>query len=212
LPTVVGTGALGPRTMGMFYMLRPLLLEQRNHPMPVQLEGLKMAEGGRMERRRLAAAMAVVPVLALLAYFWATLRVGYHLGMTSGDTHVYNLLIGGWATDELRSQLENPTHPDLSGSLAMLFSAAVTSLLYYLKLRYVWWPLHPVAFPIAMSNTIAGIVPALFLTWLIKSLLLRYGGLRAHRTALPVFLGLLVGDATTALLRELVFAVLGRRA
>lgn len=87
----------------------------------------------------------------------------------------------------------------------------MTLLLYDLKLRFIWWPLHPVAFPIAMSNTIAGITPALFLTWLIKSLLLRYGGLRAHRTALPLFLGLLAGDATVSLLREVVFAALGRR-
>ena len=212
LPTLAGTKALGSRTMGMFYVLMPLLREQRNNPVPLQLEGLKMAEGGRMERRPLAAAMAVVPVLALLAYFWATLHVGYHLGMTSAQASIWNLHVGENRTEELCAPLENPTHPDLSGSLAMLFSAAVTALLYYLKLRYVWWPLHPVAYPIAMSNTIAGIAPALFLTWLVKSLLLRYGGLRAHRTALPLFLGLLAGDATVSLLREVVFAALGRRA
>ena len=211
LPTVAGTSVLGPRTMGMLYMLRPLLLEQRNNPAPLQLEGLKMAEGGRMERRRLAVALAVVPVVALLAYFWSTLQVGYRLGMASGHTHVYNVLIGGWATEELRSTLENPTHPDLSGSAAIVFSAVVTSLLYYLKLRFAWWPLHPVAFPIAMSNTIASVTPALFLAWLIKLLLLRYGGLRAHRTALPMFLGLLVGDATVTLLRQLLFAALGKQ-
>jgi hypothetical protein len=63
-----------------------------------------------------------------------------------------------------------------------------------------------------MSNTIAGITPALFATWLTKGLLLKYGGLRAHRTALPLFLGLLVGDATVSLLREIIFALLGIRA
>jgi len=212
LPTLIGSRALGPRTMGAFYLLRPLLQEQRNHPAPQQLEGFKMAEGGRMERRRLAAAMAVVPVVALLAYFWSTLHVGYRMGMASGQTHVYNILIGTWSTDELRSVLENPSHTDWSGSLAILVSVCVTSLLYYLKLRFIWWPLHPVAFPIAMSNTIAAITPALFTTWLVKGLLLRYGGLRAHRTALPLFLGLLVGDATVSLLREVVSALLGIRA
>jgi hypothetical protein len=68
-----------------------------------------------------------------------------------------------------------------------------------------------VAYPISTSNTIAGITPALFVTWLVKSLLLRYGGLRAHRTALPLFLGLLAGDATVALLRELGFTIVGQR-
>jgi hypothetical protein len=211
LGTVAGTSSLSSRTLGMFYVLMPLLREQRNNPVPLQLEGFKMAEGGRMERRPLAAAMAVVPVLALLAYFWSTLHVGYRLGVTSATSTTWALHVGQNRTEEFCSLLENPTHPDLGGSLAMLFSAVVTSLLYYLKLRYVWWPLHPVAYPIAMSNTIAGMAPALFLTWLVKSLLLRYGGLRAHRTALPFFLGLLAGDATIALLRELVFTIIGQR-
>ncbi len=211
LPTVLGTGAMGPRTMGMFTMLRPLLLEQRNHPVPNQIEGLKMAEGGRMERRRLSVLMAAIPVLALLAFFWATLQTGYHLGMASGHTVAWYTRIGGWATEELRSSIENPSGTDVGGTIAIVVSLIVTSVLYYLKLQFAWWPLHPVAYPISTSNTIAGIAPALFLTWLIKSLLLRYGGLRAHRTALPLFLGLLAGDATVALLREIVFSVVGKR-
>jgi len=210
LATLTGTSVLGPRAMGMFFLLRPVLGGQVNNPMPVQLEGLKMAEGGRMGRRRLAAAMAVVPVLALLAYFWATLHVGYHLGMTSGQTHINSLLIGSATTDGLRASLDSPSSSNLSASLAMLVAAVITLLLYFLKLQYAWWPLHPVAFPIAMSNTIAGMAPALFITWLAKLLLLRYGGLRAHRRALPLFLGLLVGEATALLLRELVSAVVGR--
>ena len=67
------------------------------------------------------------------------------------------------------------------------------------------------AYPISTSNTIAGITPALFLTWLVKSLLLRYGGLKAHRTALPLFLGLITGSAVVALVRELVFCIVGKQ-
>jgi hypothetical protein len=46
---------------------------------------------------------------------------------------------------------------------------------------------------------------------LVKLLLLRYGGLRAHRTALPIFLGLLAGDATVSFLLEIAFAIIGQR-
>jgi len=190
-------------------VLRPLLEEQRNHPAPLQLEGLKMAEGRRMERRRLAIAMAVVPIITLLAYFGATIHVGYRMGMASGHTHVYHVLIGTWGTQWLDSALENPSAPDWSGSLAMGLAFVVTVVLYFLKLRLSWWPLHPVAFPIAMSNTIAGIAPALFITWLVKLLLLRYGGLRAHRTALPFFLGLIAGDALRIALAVASFEIAG---
>jgi hypothetical protein len=150
-------------------------------------------------------------VLALLAFFWATLHTGYQLGMASGHTNNFLTRIGAWATDELRTQTEAPTGPDIGGSITIAVSFAITALLYYLKLQFAWWPLHPVAYPISTSNTIASITPALFVTWLAKLLLLRYGGLRAHRTALPLFLGLLVGDATVALLRELAFTFIGKR-
>jgi len=40
---------------------------------------------------------------------------------------------------------------------------------------------------------------------LLRALILRYGGLRAHQTALPVFLGLLVGDFAATALRTLAF-------
>ncbi len=209
LPTLAGTRALGPRTMGMLYLLRPFLQEQRNHPAPLQLEGLKMAEGGRMNRRNLAVAMAIAPVLGVLCYFWATIHVGYSAGMASGETHAFNTLIGTWGTEWLESALENPSEPSLSGAAAMVVSFVITIVLYFLKLRFQWWPLHPVAFPIAMSNTIAAMIPVLFAAWLIKGLLLRYGGLRAHRTALPFFLGLIVGDAVKVLIAAVLIEVFG---
>jgi hypothetical protein len=47
------------------------------------------------------------------------------------------------------------------------------------------------------------------IAWGAKALLLRYGGLRTHRRALPFFLGLIVGSATMALIQSLVFRALG---
>jgi hypothetical protein len=34
----------------------------------------------------------------------------------------------------------------------------------------------------------------LLIAWIIKTLLLRYGGLRAYRRALPFFLGIILGE------------------
>ena len=36
--------------------------------------------------------------------------------------------------------------------------------------------------------------PSIFIAWLLKLLLLRYGGLRAYNKALPFFFGLILGD------------------
>jgi len=209
LPTLAGTRALGARTLGMFTALRPYLQEQRNNPTPLQLEGLKMAENNRMERRRIAVVMAAVVPLTILCYFWASIHFGYHRGVGTGQTHVWQLAVARWGAQGLDTDLRYPSDTNVSGTMAMGFGLALTLALTFLKLRFQWWPLHPVAFPIAIASTIQSMTLAIFGTWLFKALLLRYGGLRAHRAVLPFFLGLLAGQATISLIQRLLFAAFG---
>lgn len=162
-----------------------------------------------MERRRIALAMAATAPLAIICYFWAQLHVGYSLGLGSGKTHHWNLVVPRWLATDLDGYLRHPAGPNTPAVTAMGFGLIITTLLTWLKLRFLWWPLHPVAFPIALSWAIGAMKPALFISWLTKSLLLRYGGLRAHRTALPFFLGLLAGGATYVWVQRVAFLLLG---
>jgi len=209
LPTLVGTRSLGPKALGLFLVLRPYLQEQRNNPTPIQLEALKMAEGGRMERRRIALALALVAPLAMVCYFWASIHIGYHMGLGTGNAHQWHLAVARWGAQGLDSDLRYPSDMNSSGALAMAFGGAFTLALMFLKLRFQWWPLHPVAFPIAIASTIQSMTLAILGAWLFKAFLLRYGGLRAHRTALPFFLGLLAGGGSIALLQRILFEALG---
>lgn len=211
IPTLAGTRALGTRSLGLIALLRPFLQEQRNNPTPLQLEAFKMAENGRMERPRIALALAIVAPLTMLSYCWATIHIGYRMGLGSGDTHTWHLAVARWGAEGLASDVRYPSDTNISGSFAMGFGLVFTLVLTYLKLRFQWWPLHPVAYPIAIASTIQSMTLAIFGTWLFKSLLLRYGGLRAHRAALPFFLGLLAGSGTVSLLQRALFELLGVR-
>ena len=209
LRAVAGTQAIGPGSLGMFALLNPFLKQQSSHPGPVQLEALKMAEGGRMQRGRIAAALIVVVPLTILCYFWANLHVGFQMGLATGKANHWNLGVPRWNYETLAAEIRNPTGPDLSASTAMGFGMVFTFVLMLLKMRFQWWPLHPVAFPLAIGDSIIELTAAIFLAWLVKSLLLRYGGLRAHRAALPLFLGLIVGDGTIYFLQAVVQFALG---
>jgi len=209
LLTFAGSRSMTPRTLGVLALLRPYLYEQRSHPSPVQLEALKMAEGGRMERRRLAMAMAVVVPVAVLCYFWAQLQLGYTLGLGTPKAHYWNLVVPRSIAEGLSDDLQYPSAPGVSNMSAMGFGMVFTMVLMWLKMRFQWWPLHPVGYPIALSWAIDSMKPALLITWVVKSMLLRYGGLRAHRRALPLFLGLLAGSATLIWLLRMMFVLLG---
>ena len=47
------------------------------------------------------------------------------------------------------------------------------------------------------------------MAWLVKFLILRYQGLRGYRTALPFFLGLILGDFVLAVTWTLIGMALG---
>ena len=97
----------------------------------------------------------------------------------------------------------------LSGEAAVSIGFAVTVLLMAVKLRFPMWPLHPIAFPLAFNWTIDYMMPGIIAAWLIKVILLRYGGLRAHRRALPFFLGLIVGSGTMSFIQAVIAGSLG---
>ena len=55
------------------------------------------------------------------------------------------------------------------GAAGMLF-------LTWLRQRFLWWPLHPIGFPIMASGLVDWMWFSVFLAWLIKVIILKYGG------------------------------------
>ena len=72
--------------------------------------------------------------------------------------------------------------------------ASVMGLLMFMRQRFLWWPLHPLGFPVALTWPLRYDWFAIFIAWLAKSLVLRYGGVRLYRILLPFFLGLILGE------------------
>lgn len=210
LHALAGSRQLGSRTMGMFYLLGPYIQQQDNNPTPIQLEALKMAEGGRMQRRRIALAMAVVAPLSILCFIWANIHIGYQRGMSTINAHEHMIESVRYLALDMDSALRYPKGFDPGTSLAMAVGFVITLILMALKLRFVWWPLHPVAFPTALGWLTMEMMIPFFLVWVFKVLLLRYGGLRAHRRAFPFFLGLLAGGLSAEGLNRILMRIIFR--
>ena len=205
-----GTQGIGPRGLGMIAMIRSFMFEQNANPAPIQLEGLRMAERGVVKARHLAWVVIAAVPLIMLSYFWATVHIGYQFGI-GAKSPADLLAIADGASSKLAVWLRDPTGPNWSGTMSIGIGAAIALGLMTLKLRLPMFPLHPLAFPLAFSWSIDALLPAITITWLIKAMLLRYGGLRAHQRALPLFLGLIVGDACMSLVSVVVaHAALGR--
>jgi len=210
LTALFGPRVLGSRTMGMFYLLGPYTQQQDNNPGPVQLEALKMAEEGRMERRRLAVAMAIIAPLTIIFFIWANLHIGYPIGMSTGEADGAMISAVRYGPLDMDAALRYPTGRNNGASIAMGVGFVVTLLLMFLKLRFVWWPLHPVAFPTVVGWMTMEMFIPMVVVWIAKVLLLRYGGLRAHRRAMPFFLGLAAGGLAAGGLNSIILRLLFR--
>jgi len=78
------------------------------------------------------------------------------------------------------------------------FGAAVVTALASLRMRFAWWPLHPVGYLLMHTYVVEVCWFSIFLGWLAKVLIVRYGGASLFHRARNLFMGLIVGELTAA--------------
>jgi hypothetical protein len=80
---------------------------------------------------------------------------------------------------------------------------AFTLFLAAMRSRFAGWPFHPAGYLVSGSFGLFRLWLPIFVSWLVKALLLRYGGLRAYRRALPLAYGLVLGEFSAGFVRSL---------
>ncbi len=85
--------------------------------------------------------------------------------------------------------------PEFTPAEVSLFSVGVvgTLLLSIVRLRFAWWPLHPVGFTVGYVYPVRVTAFTVFLVWATKSIVLRIGGITLYKRLQPFFIGLLTG-------------------
>jgi hypothetical protein len=188
MTAVVGSKRLGPSNLVGFTIYFWKNRDYRCHAMPHQLEGFKLAERTGFGSRKLVLAIMLATLVGTIATFWAML----HLSYTSyGPTSLYQ---AREAFVRLQNWLEYPSGPDNAVLRQMGFGLGLTVFLMVMHRRFVGFPFHPVGYAVAGSWTMSWMWFSVMLSWLIKYILLRSGGLRIYRKGVPFFLGLMLGQ------------------
>ncbi len=175
------------------------------------LEALKVADAGGVSSRRVLAAMVGGFVLSLAVGIYVVLTGMYHYGF-----HNLRASSQGWLSHQLGAagasifnMLASPSRFDLNGTIGMGAGAAVTVLLGALRLRFWWWPFHPIGYLAANCWGMHWYYLPFFLGWALKSLTIRYGGLHLFRRTVPLAIGFIVGDLVSQGLWVAIVAVAG---
>jgi len=75
-----------------------------------------------------------------------------------------------------------------------LLGGIFMSFLIFMYSRFLWWPFNPVVFPIALTWPMRYQWFSIFLVWMIKSLVLKYGGGKLYKNLIPLFMGIALGE------------------
>jgi len=158
------------------------------------------AHGMYLAGRKTRGLMWVMMLGILIATVSATLytlHLGYSVGAMS-LRHYWFSRHPVWVFDWVVRGIESPTGPNMQGWLWTAVGAAIMSVLMVAQRLLFWWPIHPVGLIICSVSWTDQFWFSVFLAWLIKSLLVKLGGNRMFRMGRRFFLGMILGQFTSA--------------
>ena len=177
----------------------------RCHPMPIGIEGMKMAQVTKSSQQKFFWAVIIATVVGALGAFWADLHLGYSLGFSS-KFHFQD----GFAGEAFRNldtwwkRTPETAGPNWGMNAAMLGGFGFCMLLGVLRLNVANFPFHPIGYAISGSWSMNQVWAPLMLAWIFKVTVLRFGGLKLYKKAVPLFLGLILGDMIVGCILNLV--------
>jgi len=187
MTTIFGSRRIGSSSLTGISLLYFFNRGYRAHPMPHQLEGFKIAERTGLSNKRLLIAMIIGTIVGIYASSWVFLHASYDLSATANwrPKRAFNLL---------QTSLSYHSAPDRPALGAMIGGMLFTILLCMMRMRFLWWRLHPAGYAVSGTWAMNHFWGSIFVSWVIKAVILRQGGLKSHRKAIPFFLGIILGD------------------
>jgi len=172
------------RMVTMFHFYNRI---HRTHPMPHQLEAMKMGDSAKINQRALFVAILFATVLGSVLGHVSYITNGYQYG----PRHE-----GGDTAGVIDTLLTHHHGPNAVAILFVIIGVAVVLGLDFVRFRIPGFPLHPAGFALAMNFGLDYFWAGLIIVWLIKLFVERYYGLRGHSKLHQVALGIILAEFT----------------
>jgi len=190
LPPILGTRRLGVRNLSIISMYWWFNRTHYSDPMPHQLEEFKLAEQTNTSNRKMLTVIIFSTVISIFATFWSYVDPSHRVGMEQARMN----WVGQESMDRLQNWITNPVEPSSSTPISFSIGAIFTLFLAFMRMRFLWWTFHPAGYAVSNSWGMSVAWFPLFIAWVIKSLVMRFGGLRTLNKAMPLFMGLMLGE------------------
>ena len=224
---LLGSTALGPQMLLILLVLSMVLvIDPRESLMPFMVNSLKLLELRSVKVGRVASLSAAAIVIGLAIALPLTLYFQYDRGYAQWD---------GWACRAVpMMQFENvvavkrklaaqgtlelagsqrgwarlaTASPNLPCMAALATGLALVLIAATCRLRFPWWPIHPVLFLTWATEPIWRMCGAFLLGWLVKTALTKYGGVSVYQKVKPLMIGLIAGEVLGAVFPSIIGAI-----
>lgn len=188
LVNLIGTRHLGPKNLALLSLFWWITRSHNNNPMPHQLEGLKLSDKAWVQGSPLLMALMLLSsTFGLFIATWMQLDAYYKLGEQKQLVSETFIRLQGW--------LQHLSPPNYTSLIFMGLGFGFTLFLMRMHQRFLWWPWHPLGYAVTQGDwAIKYLWFSLFLSWLTKLIILKYGGVQLYRRLSPLFLGFILGD------------------
>jgi hypothetical protein len=186
------------RTLTILTTLVPLSRGYFQSVQGYQTEAFRLAELGGIRPRSMSWTLVIALVVGMAVAWWLHLRSYYEYG--AGGVRA----LEGWGAGLAREQYQELTGyaeaaggRDVSRTLAAGFGFTFAAALTVLRVLFLRFPLHPLAY--CMTTSYGELIWASFLiVWVAKAAVFKLGGMRAYRRLIPGFIGLALGHFFTS--------------
>ena len=157
--------------------------------------GLKLID--EMEpplRRRVFAAIVLALFIGALGSFWMI----FHMAYQHGGVNLNSWFFKGAPQTAYNNALRNMEPAGVYWPGLGFFTGGGLLMvgMIWARQRLPWWPVHPIGFPIGANGMLAHVWFSVFIAWLVKKLIMRFGGIALYRRSQVFFLGLICGQVS----------------
>jgi hypothetical protein len=193
----MGGNSFGDREIAGLALFRWMSRDVRFLPMPFYMEVFKIADAAGIRKRAAMGFMALATAVGVILGCYAVLTMGYQIGLATGKT--YGGPLGGATSTWTQASdwLKTRTLPDEIGTPWIAGGAVFTFFLLAMRTRFIWWPFHPIGYVMAETGAGGSFWFHYLCAWILKLVVLRYGGHRLYVRTLPFVFGLILGDILT---------------
>jgi hypothetical protein len=88
-------------------------------------------------------------------------------------------------------------HPQSASGVWLSFmgiGAVFMIFLTFMRARFFWWTFHPIGYAMGCSWPMIQLWFSILIGWVLKSIILRYGGIRVYQRFRSLFLGMVLGE------------------